>query len=336
MGKSPVAALGTKRVIIYVFGPESSADDYYAGKILTLPFGWLKIGMTIEDNPSVDKWDSANKRVSGIAKTGIPVPVRIYDVFEYPLMPCTSGHVDDKIRRILAREIYTLPTANDAYNDVRNNSPYVIKGGTEFVYEVSRSMVLAAIKVFEHDLMLCVFDSCASTDEEAEQQNCCDMFKQLLGVFKSNVPEDLQVAESDTSSNEDVNCDWPGIWEHVAAQLPDDIRGMVVGNKHDRNYLDIKVPRGNAQISVRVTKNGTIAFRYAVLDGETGRDEVDDYINKSGIVRVLPGLNGPLQGQKNKDIWFWTLTFPTPDDTAAMEKLIAEKIIKIYRAFEKA
>ena len=139
-----------KRTIIYVFGPKRLEQSYREN----IPFpndytGWLKIGLTTSENDTSDKWDVAIQRIKQESRTGLSEPCVLFDVFEYPYL---SGKADDDIRwKMTSGIVYNLPNSKANNKLIKNR--YEIRAGQEFVYGASRNQLLAAIAIFERELI---------------------------------------------------------------------------------------------------------------------------------------------------------------------------------------
>lgn len=139
--------------LVYVFGPKRCKEKYENDQILDRQIGeWVKIGET-----SIDKsleeitpelmLNAACARCSQESHTGIAELSCIYDVFIFPYKLKT----DDKIRKLLCNDIYTL---ENTFNANRNLAEGEIAPGKEFVYGVCRNNIKHAVESFDHKLIV--------------------------------------------------------------------------------------------------------------------------------------------------------------------------------------
>lgn len=306
------------KTIIYVFGPKRLVPKYYSNEEMRLEEGgWLKIGQTEESDANKNKWDSAVNRVSQESRTGVPEVCRIYDVFEYPKM---DGNVDDKIRKILTNDIYTLENSK---NHNKNIDQFEIKAGQEFVYGVTRSQLLNAIAKFERNLIL----------EKYNKEG----FKDLMELIIKNNQNDEVALEPNTDNN---NASAPkdnrrnGIWESVIGGLKQFVKTEI---KHPSNRPYIYF---NSPSSERFNYSLWYSERYGLAsvgietqEGETGKKEIEDIIIKKNISDTIKNLKMK-QGVKNKDKWSWIVSDSLDKTDKELVDWFVKTITQFYNSFE--
>lgn len=322
----------SKRKIIYVFGPKRLHDKYMKGDVLDfdIDFGYLKIGETTSNNRDEDKWDVAYNRVKGEAKTGISETCRIYDVFEYPLLNgITSGKMDDRIRRILTKDMYSLENSKDNNNSTQKTE-YEINAGMEFVYGATRKQILNAVAKFERDLII-----------EIGCKNEQDNLKILLEMIQKNI-EDTQEEDADNDSEKEIgvvhsSALGDSFWKRVDEKLQS-TRGKV--------ECSVSFYKGRPYVSINKKSDWQFCAGYSVRHSQTtvsleiyGGEEmcttVENFIgaHSEELSGTLPELSSAIQGAKNKNKWYWKIVGSYDNTTEKLVEWFADNILKMVTAF---
>lgn len=327
--------MASKRKIIYIFGPNRLHEKYMKGEVLDfdLDFGYLKIGETTSSNPKEDKWDAAYNRVKGEAKTGIPETCRIYDVFEYPLLDgITSGKMDDRIRRILTKDMYSLENSKDN-NYSTQKTEYEINAGMEFVYGATRKQVLNAIAKFERDLMI-----------EMCRNNKQDELKALFEMVQKNIEDTQEEDDADIEDKSNKECETThksalgdDFWNHVENRL-NEIRGDVA--------CKVSYYKGKPYISINKNTDWQFCASYSVRHSQTtvslevygGEDmctTVENFIgaHSKEMQEIISELSSATQGVKNKNKWYWKIVGSYDNTQEKLVEWFANNILKMVSAF---
>lgn len=317
--------------IIYVFGPKRLHDDYMSGKRLGAEevFGYVKIGETTTGDPKLDKWDAAYNRVKGESKTGIPETCCLYDVFEYPFVEnITSGKMDDRVRRILTQDMYSLENSKEN-NNLVNRNEYEINAGVEFVYGVTRKQVFNAIAKFERDLIL---------DFQVHDED----LQQLLTLIQQNI-EDTQSEDFEEQCND--NNKSPA---HQSA-LGDDFWTAVMERLKNINCdVECKTYKGRPYIAINKKQDWQFGASYSTRYGTTDVtletfdkanigmcSQVEQYIEShlSEIESMVPELSSAIQGARQKIKWYWKVTGSYDKPREELIEWFASKIACMTKAF---
>lgn len=318
-----------KKKIIYVFGPKRLHDKYMRGEPLNLEinFGYVKIGETICPYAE-DKWAAAYARVKNESKTGIPETCRLYDVYEYPFIDgITSCRLDDKLRRILTKDMYYLENSKDN-NSITQKKDYEINAGMEFVYGVTRKQVNNAVAKLERDLIIEV------------ERTMPDLTKCLLGKVQKNIEdtqeEDIEIV-STTSSNNYKSELGDEFWISVKnklGQMCTETQCKVI-TYYGRPYITINKDQKwqfTASYSVRYY---TISVSFEIYGGEEMCEQVEKYISThpDDMVYVSHELSSAIQGSRNKEKWYWKLTDSLEKTQPELIDWFVKNIINMLRAF---
>lgn len=321
--------------IIYVFGPKRLHDDYMSGKQLGTEdvFGYVKVGETTAD--SCDKWDAAYSRVQLETKTGVPETCCLYDVFEYPYVEnITSGKKDDKVRRILTKDMYSLENSKEN-NNLVDRKEYEIKAGVEFVYGVSRKQVLNAIAKFERDLILDVYKQGKNISGED--------IGQLLKMIQQNI-EDCQSEDTD-DDNTDEQKNSTTHQSALGDEFWMDVEKRLKEYKSNANCI---ICKGRPYIFVNKKQNWHFCAGYSIRYGTTTVtletfdvdnigmcSQVEEYIEThlSENNPIISELSSAIQGARQKNKWYWKITGSFDKSREELIKWFASKIACMTEAF---
>ena len=276
-----------KRTIIYVFGPKRLEQSYRDN----IPFpndytGWLKIGLTTSESDTIDKWDVAIKRIKQESRTGLSEACVLFDVFEYPYL---SGKADDDIRwKMTSGIVYNLPNSKANNKLIKNR--YEIKAGQEFVYGASRNQILAAIAIFERELI-------------SKFRNT-DTFDYLMDLLDRNTMDISDEQEDKQPEKQQPLID--SFYEKLESSLPDNIKQKSNHTK-GKNYLTILSGHKGCFLTFNA-KRGTTRVALETYDGgESVKDEVNQFILDNDIRTIIPLLREARQGVKNKKKYSWDI-----------------------------
>jgi len=305
-----------EKTVIYVFGPKRLSEDYKAGKVLTIENGgWLKIGLTT-CNMADDAADAAMKRIQGEVRTGIAETCRLFEVFEYPLMP---GKPDDEIRGILTSGMYNLDNSKD--NNKKIEDIYEIKAGNEYVYGISKNNLRYAIIAFERELFKKYFN------KEAEDRQ---LFSDC--IERNDSRYEMPVSDDDSSSTKTytTNDKYDKFWEKVISKLPNNIKEIVHLSK-GRPYINIGNSNGRFMVNAVFSpqKDEAMVDLNGPKVGEEGKQEIERFIKDNGIANI-----NALQGTRCLERWYWPETTQYSQDEENLVNWFAEKIQIFYDNFK--
>ncbi len=307
-----------KRTIIYVFGPKRLATKYFANEeMIQNEGGWLKIGQTSEEDDTKDKWDSAMYRIKAETHTGIPEVSQLYDVFEYPYR---DGNNDDRLRFILAEDIYKLESSK-LHN--RGLEQYEIKAGREFVYGVSRNQILNAVAKYERNLIL-------------ENYGKADFNDLMELIKKNNTEEEEQLTPNidDNSLNPDESkSDWcDKLWDSVIKRI--NMKEKII-NPKGRPYIYFKSP---THLNFSYVLGYSIRYSSTTVSietsgGETAKNSFNKFIEENDILSKIPNLRMN-QGVKNKDKWSWSVADSLDKSDVELSDWFMSTLLLFYNSFE--
>lgn len=306
-----------KRTIIYVFGPKRLEQSYRDN----IPFpndysGWLKIGLTTSENDTIDKWDVAIKRIKQESRTGLNETCVLFDVFEYPYL---SGKADDDIRwKMTSGIVYNLPNSKANNKLIKNR--YEIKAGQEFVYGASRNQILAAIAIFERELI-------------SKFRNT-DTFYYLMDLLDRNTMDISDEQEDKQPERQQPLID--SFYEKLKSSLPENIKQKSNHSK-GKNYLTIQSGHKGCKWYFLTfnAKRGTTRVALETYDGgESVKDEVNQFILDNDIRTVIPLLREARQGVKNKNKFSWDIYGKYEGNEDSVINWFVENLKTMFYLFE--
>lgn len=312
-----------KRTIIYVFGPLHLFKNYVSNQELKIENGgWLKIGQTTTEDDNADAWDVAMKRISREVRTGIPVPCRIFDIFEYP---SKSSKIDDKIRKILAEDVYQLETSMHHNRNLISEN-YEVKAGREFVYGVKRSQVLNAIAKYERDLIL-------------EHYGKKD-FDKVVKMLKKNIVEapfetsPISIKTNAGIMQAQIVQQNDELWNKIVDRLKTENDISNISNPAGRPYLSIKSPTHEMSYVLSFSVRYDLAYvAFETFKGETGRDGINQIISGNSTLSQIAFIKK--QGAKNKKKWAWLIADTLDKPIEELIEWYICKFCSLYNEFEK-
>lgn len=298
-----------KKTIIYVFGPKRLLQKYVDGNPLpNTPTGWIKIGKTTVDI-NTDKWTAALNRMEQIAHTGISETCVLMDVFEYPEI---KGRPDDMIRRQLTTGAYTLNNSQEQNKQVSRNKRE-IKAGNEFIYGASRKQILASIAIFERDMIL--------RSQELDI---------LVKCIKNNYEELMLDYNERSKRSRTMDQSILKMYDNVVAHFPNCGR-----HPDDRNYAVFKSINKQCLYSIKCSIQRHCAYiDFETYGGNNSCEQIENYLEANDVDKNI-SMTGPFQGTKNKNKYFWRLSYAyTEFDGNTLTEWFVNNLTIMFDIFE--
>lgn len=309
----------TKKTVVYVLGLSSEFNNY----LQNVKVSEVKIGQTSVD-VNVDSYEAAYDRVKK-GKTSYSVPHKVFECFEFPM----NGKVDDKIRKKLTLQLY--PNLKSSMKVNENAKPGEISAGREFVYEVTRSQIRHAITEYSLEVILDAIDKQPTSGSSD--------LTDVANLIGSSQPVSFMMDDSDESEKREFQQFWNDVDKFCSVGLPNSNRPYVKVNSYHQNclYRAYESKRYGMlsvdfQCFAKSVKDGG-KYTAGIRSKEAYRDAVSMAMSNAQTSKP-ESLQGPIQGKKRGDMWFWRLQTPMFPDREENVKWLANAMEKMHCFFE--
>ena len=309
----------TKKTVVYVLGLSSEFKDY----MQNIEVSEVKIGQTSVD-VDVDSYEAAFNRVKK-GKTSYSQDHMVFECFEFPM----NGNVDDKIRKKLTLQLY--PNLKSSMKVNENAKLGVISAGREFVYEVTRSQIRHAITEYSLEVIL---DAIAKQPKSGSSD-----LTDVANLIGSSQPVSFMMDDSDESEKREFQQFWQDVNKLCPIEFPNSSRPyMTVNSLHENCLYNAYISKRYGMLSVdfrcfaKSVKDGK-KYTTGIRSKEAYRDAVSMAMSNAQTPKP-ESLQGPIQGKKRSDMWFWRLQIPKFPDREENVKWLANAMEKMHCFFE--